>query len=121
MAATVLAIGVAALGRLFSRRPAVLDCLWLLVLLKLVTPPLFEVPIVGSETEAAKGEPVRQAVDGPVADARTGRPRWERTAQATASAAALVVLEAPERYSQARSGTTSPSGRGGHGSSMSPA
>ena len=49
MAATVLAMGVAALGRLLSRRPAALHWLWLLVLLKLVTPPLFEVPIVSSE------------------------------------------------------------------------
>jgi len=45
--ATVLAILVAGLGRLLVRRPAALHCLWLLVLLKLVTPPLFEVPILG--------------------------------------------------------------------------
>jgi beta-lactamase regulating signal transducer with metallopeptidase domain len=44
-AATVLAILIAGAGRVLARRPAVLHCLWMLVLLKLVTPPLFEVPI----------------------------------------------------------------------------
>jgi len=43
--ATFLALLVACLGRVLARRPAVLHCLWLLVLLKLVTPPLYEVPI----------------------------------------------------------------------------
>jgi bla regulator protein blaR1 len=45
LAATVLALLVACLGRVLSRRPALMHCLWLLVLLKLITPPLFEVPI----------------------------------------------------------------------------
>jgi hypothetical protein len=43
--ATVMAIGVAALGR-FCHRPALLHSLWLLVLIKLITPPLFMLPIV---------------------------------------------------------------------------
>src|SRR3954451_15990044 len=66
LAAAVLAIGVAALGRLFVRRPAALHCLWLLVLLKLVTPPLFEVPIVGFPAEAAKEPSAPSAVADPV-------------------------------------------------------
>ncbi len=45
VAATVLALVVACLARPLARRPAVLHCLWLLVLLKLVTPPLYEVPL----------------------------------------------------------------------------
>ncbi|MFI5461556.1 MAG: M56 family metallopeptidase [Isosphaerales bacterium] len=45
VSATFLALVVACLGRVLARRPAVLHCLWLLVLLKLVTPPLYEVPI----------------------------------------------------------------------------
>jgi bla regulator protein blaR1 len=45
LSATLLALLVACLGRVFSRRPALMHCLWLLVLLKLITPPLFEVPI----------------------------------------------------------------------------
>lgn len=39
VAATLLAVGVAALGRLW-KHPAVLHCLWLTVLLRLFTPPL---------------------------------------------------------------------------------
>jgi beta-lactamase regulating signal transducer with metallopeptidase domain len=46
-AATLLALFVTGAGRILLRRPAVLHCLWLLVLLKLVTPPLFEVPVPG--------------------------------------------------------------------------
>ena len=49
--ATLLAIVIATIGRCLTRRPAVLHCLWLLVLLKLVTPPLFEVPIPALRTE----------------------------------------------------------------------
>ena len=45
LSATVLAILVAALARLLASRPAVLHCLWFLVLLKLLTPPLFEIPL----------------------------------------------------------------------------
>ncbi len=45
VAATVLALVVACLSRPLARRPAVLHGLWLLVLLKLVTPPIYEVPI----------------------------------------------------------------------------
>jgi bla regulator protein blaR1 len=56
--ATVLAILVAGLGRLLARRPAALHCLWLLVLLKLVTPPLCEVPILGRNSGLATDEPV---------------------------------------------------------------
>jgi len=45
VSATCLAFLVACLGRPLARRPAVLHGLWLLVLLKLVTPPLYTVPI----------------------------------------------------------------------------
>jgi bla regulator protein blaR1 len=45
VSATLLALVVAGLSRPLARRPAILHCLWLLVLLKLVTPPLYEVPI----------------------------------------------------------------------------
>ncbi len=43
--ATVLAIFVACAGRLLRRRPAVVHSLWLIVLLKLVTPPIYEIAI----------------------------------------------------------------------------
>ena len=45
VSATFLAMVVACLSRPLARRPAILHCLWLLVLLKLVTPPLYEVAI----------------------------------------------------------------------------
>ncbi len=45
LSASFLTLLVACLGRLLTRRPAVLHCLWFLVLLKLVTPPLYEVSI----------------------------------------------------------------------------
>ena len=43
-AAIVLALLAAAVGR-FTRRPAAAHALWVLVLLKLVTPPVWTVPI----------------------------------------------------------------------------
>ena len=45
VAATLMAMLVTALSRPLSRRPAILHGLWLLVLIKLVTPPLFDIPI----------------------------------------------------------------------------
>ena len=54
--AALLAV-LAAAVTLLCRRPALVHCLWLLVLLKLVTPPLFSVPIpdlsFGTTAEAA--------------------------------------------------------------------
>ncbi len=44
VAATVLALAAVAVGAVY-RRPAVVHGLWLLVLLKLVTPPLLRIPI----------------------------------------------------------------------------
>jgi beta-lactamase regulating signal transducer with metallopeptidase domain len=45
LSASFLALLVACLARPLARRPAVLHSLWLLVLLKLVTPPLYQVPV----------------------------------------------------------------------------
>ena len=55
--ATFLALLVACLGRLLARRPAILHCLWLLVLVKLVTPPLYEVRIPWPRPFAAIQQP----------------------------------------------------------------
>jgi bla regulator protein blaR1 len=63
--ATVLAILATGLGRLLVRRPAAPHCLWLLVLLKLVTPPLFEVPILGRNSGLAGDEPVVVMLEQP--------------------------------------------------------
>ena len=92
MAATVLAVGVAALGRLLARRPAALHCLWFLVLLKLVTPPLFEVPIASPLVEVAKDEPMELALVEPVTE-----PGPEDVGTADPALAELLVREAPDR------------------------
>jgi beta-lactamase regulating signal transducer with metallopeptidase domain len=49
-AATLLALGVTVVGCV-CRRPAVMHALWLLVLLKLVSPPLWSVPVSWPEAE----------------------------------------------------------------------
>jgi len=54
--ATLLALAAAIVGR-FCRRPPVVYGLWLLVLLKLVTPPLFRVPVAFLPVEStAQGD-----------------------------------------------------------------
>jgi bla regulator protein BlaR1 len=72
--ATVLAILVAGLGRLLAGRPAALHCLWLLVLLKLVTPPLFEVPILGWNSGLATDQPVAAKFEAPTVAAEPENP-----------------------------------------------
>jgi bla regulator protein blaR1 len=64
VSAAVLALVVTCLGRLLRRRPAVLHCLWLLVLLKLVTPPLYEVAIPWPQRPSVDRttEPVQEVV-----------------------------------------------------------
>ena len=61
VSAAFLAMLVACLARVLARRPAILHCLWLLVLLKLVTPPLYEVPISWPETLTATAETPAEA------------------------------------------------------------
>ncbi len=58
VASSVLALLVACLSRPLERRPAILHGLWLLVLIKLITPPLYEVPIPwpGSKAVPAAGQ-----------------------------------------------------------------
>jgi beta-lactamase regulating signal transducer with metallopeptidase domain len=68
--ALVLAALAYAAGR-YGRRPALTHGLWLLVLLKLLTPPLFSVPVI--RTQAPASAPVVAAapiVAGPSASAR---------------------------------------------------
>ncbi len=50
VSAAFLAVLVACLSRVLARRPAVLHCLWLLVLVKLLAPPLYQVPIPWPES-----------------------------------------------------------------------
>ena len=49
-AASVLALIAAAAGLFLRRRPALRHCLWLLVLIKLVTPPVWAIPVPWFET-----------------------------------------------------------------------
>ena len=69
---TVLALGVALLGRMW-KNPAALHLLWLLVLVKFVTPPLFTVPLplpastplaTLHDSEQAPSEANRQSLPG---------------------------------------------------------
>jgi bla regulator protein blaR1 len=70
VSAAILALVVACLARVLARRPAVLHCLWLLVLVKLVTPPLYQVSIpwpeslsVGQTREAIPDAYVLELID----------------------------------------------------------
>ena len=63
VSATFLALVVACLGRLLARRPAILHCLWFLVLLKLVTPPLYEVSIPYHRPFRAVEEATRSQIE----------------------------------------------------------
>ena len=66
LTATAVGLAVLALGR-FCRRPALLHALWLLVLLKLITPPLWDVPVPRpTVTGAAAAVPHAPAEDTPV-------------------------------------------------------
>ncbi len=65
--ATLLAFVVAILS-LFVRRPAVLHVLWLLVLLKLVTPPLVRVPVLPIAVEPAVVDAGFDTDDSPADD-----------------------------------------------------
>jgi beta-lactamase regulating signal transducer with metallopeptidase domain len=56
LSASMLAMVVAAIGLVLTRRPAVLHCLWLIVLVKLVAPPILEVPLVNPRPSAAPFE-----------------------------------------------------------------
>ncbi|OJW10566.1 MAG: hypothetical protein BGO49_22875 [Planctomycetales bacterium 71-10] len=66
LAAAALAAAVAGLSLALARRPAVVHALWILVLLKLVTPPLFEVSVgrfevAGPAAEVAAFVPAEEA------------------------------------------------------------
>jgi beta-lactamase regulating signal transducer with metallopeptidase domain len=78
LAASVLAMIAAGVGRVCGR-PALVHSLWLLVLLKLVTPPLVTVPIPWptSEAPAVEALPVLPTTEHSVVAARQLAPRPE--------------------------------------------
>ena len=53
LSASLLATFVAAVALMLSRRPAVLHLLWLIVLVKLLAPPMLEVPLARPRAEVA--------------------------------------------------------------------
>jgi beta-lactamase regulating signal transducer with metallopeptidase domain len=67
VAATLMALIVACLSRPLARRPAIRHGLWVLVLLKLITPPFYEVPIPWplGWADGSGPSPVFMTGDGP--------------------------------------------------------
>src|SRR5437879_1834094 len=89
--AALLALAALAAGR-WSRRPALTHGLWLLVLLKLVTPPLFPLPLAWLPAEPAAppappAEPVYLVVlsDGPAPLPAAAAPKAAPPAAAAAA------------------------------------
>jgi beta-lactamase regulating signal transducer with metallopeptidase domain len=95
--AAVLAVGVAGLSRLLAPRPAWLHCLWLLVLLKLVTPPLFEIPIFFPDPRPATAQPLAIMLAEPAMVAHeedlVKAPGEAETAEATVPAATVELAD----------------------------
>jgi beta-lactamase regulating signal transducer with metallopeptidase domain len=89
-AAALLAAVALAVGR-FCRRPAVLHALWLLVLLKLVTPPVLPLPTPGWPTLPAA--PAPEVVAAPVAPPTTPVVNPERPRPAKEK-----LTEAPRQF-----------------------
>src|SRR5260370_37689567 len=101
LVAALLAVGVALIGRV-ARRPALVHSLWLLVLLKLITPPLVSFPI------PALAPPAREAAASEAAPAVPYEPSGDVTliiAPAVSDAfdapepplgAAVIAAELPE-------------------------
>ncbi len=75
--ASLLAVFAFAVGRM-CRRPALTHSLWLLVLLKLLTPPIIQIPIVNLSTGGVEAVTVTQQVgrsgraEGPFQRPRAG-------------------------------------------------
>ncbi|AMV37990.1 M56 family metallopeptidase [Planctomyces sp. SH-PL62] len=66
LGAAVLGAMVAGLALILVRRPAVVHCLWVVVLLKLVTPPLFEVSVGEFEDETVATLAAPLVVEEPI-------------------------------------------------------
>ena len=86
--ATVLAIFVACAGRLLQRRPAVVHSLWLIVLLKLVTPPIYEIAIPWPERWGLAPPTAINLVSGPTTETM-GEPAFLEVGTQPAVAASL--------------------------------
>jgi WD40 repeat protein/beta-lactamase regulating signal transducer with metallopeptidase domain len=76
LVASVLALAAIAAGRWY-RRPALVHCLWLLVLVKLVTPPLVPLHVlpISLPVESEETTPVAVAADEPRPETRAQPPK----------------------------------------------
>ena len=102
LVASVLALGVAGLARIL-KRPALVHCLWVLVFLKLVTPPVVSVPVFPA------GAFLLQAESAPVAvSPRTG---LEGLLTSTAGIVGAVVTVEPDRSPLSPASSTPPEDR----------
>jgi beta-lactamase regulating signal transducer with metallopeptidase domain len=96
ISATFLALLVACLGRVLARRPAILHCLWLLVLLKLVTPPVYEIPISWPESLTAGSKDSASALTTSIGEVYLVELTDPREPLALDDAAADVRVASPE-------------------------
>lgn len=104
LGAAVLGAMVAGLALILVRRPAVVHCLWVVVLLKLVTPPLFEVSVGEFEDETVATLAAPLVVEEPISITLTPAElaALEESsaifeAEAVESPAALAFDAVPER------------------------
>ncbi len=98
LVATGLALAPLVLSR-FGRSPALVHSLWLVVLLKLVTPPLVQVPLAISSTapqvrppgavDVASGSPWRRGQIG-----KNCPPTWSKTTVSPLSVSGMELLKA---------------------------
>lgn len=86
-AAAALALLVIGVGRWLRPAPAVMHGLWLVVMLKLITPPLFTIPL--PQTWSQDATPRTATASAPTADAATSAPTGPLPTAARADDAAL--------------------------------
>ncbi len=79
--ATLLAMMVALLARLFRGRPALVHGLWLLVLLKLVTPPVVPLPLPWLVISDPSPVSLSPAPPAPLPDAERGEQEARRASE----------------------------------------
>ena len=107
LAATVLAILVAILGRV-CRRPALIHGLWLVVMLKLVTPPLVPVSLPAGLELLPSGWSSGEAGEGPQESSTLAAMTQDVAAETEGD---LCAADLPCDENQGTSGAGSPSGQ----------
>src|SRR5688500_15562071 len=102
LCASALAVAAALVGR-YARRPALTHSLWLLVLLKLVTPPFFTLPVL--ELPAPPAPPTLaaqpQVAQAPKSDPAAAERRAVNAAEFSLLIAQLLEEDTPSDVRQA--------------------